>query len=215
MRPTEFDNTQIIEAGQRLVAAGRNITGFALRKEVGGGTPARLKQVWDEHVGSGSSGRSPEPLADLPMEVSEPLSLLQNELTERLTRMVTELNDKAVKAAERRVSDIVREAGEQRKAAERELADASLTVEDLENKLDTALDEAKLLQHRLLESERAQQQHQIELAQLRERLQSQDAALAKSEAERTEAKKQADDARDKIGNLTGQIEALEKMLRPG
>ena len=50
MRPVEFTSEEIIKAGQELRAAGRNITGFALRQKIGGGSPARLKQVWDEHL---------------------------------------------------------------------------------------------------------------------------------------------------------------------
>jgi len=45
MRPAEFAPEAIIDAGQALQAAGRNITGFALRQKVGGGNPSRLKQV--------------------------------------------------------------------------------------------------------------------------------------------------------------------------
>lgn len=43
MRPAEFTPEQIIEAGQELQAAGRNITGFALRQKVGGGNPQGLR----------------------------------------------------------------------------------------------------------------------------------------------------------------------------
>ena len=43
MRPAEFPAEAIIEAGQALQAAGRNVTGFALRQKVGGGNPTRLK----------------------------------------------------------------------------------------------------------------------------------------------------------------------------
>lgn len=50
MRPAEFPAEAIIEAGQALQAAGRNVTGFALRQKVGGGNPTRLKQVWDDHI---------------------------------------------------------------------------------------------------------------------------------------------------------------------
>ena len=42
MRPVEFTPDAIIQAGQSLQAAGRNITGFALRQKVGGGNPSRL-----------------------------------------------------------------------------------------------------------------------------------------------------------------------------
>jgi colicin import membrane protein len=54
MRPVEFAPEAIIQAGQELRDAGRNITGFALRQKVGGGNPSRLKQVWDEHLASQS-----------------------------------------------------------------------------------------------------------------------------------------------------------------
>ena len=45
MRPVEFAPEAIIQAGLDLQAAGRNITGFALRQKVGGGNPSRLRQV--------------------------------------------------------------------------------------------------------------------------------------------------------------------------
>lgn len=63
MRPVEFTAEQIVEAGQALQVAGRNITGFALRQKVGGGNPSRLKQVWDEHINSQAVTRA-EPVAD-------------------------------------------------------------------------------------------------------------------------------------------------------
>ena len=40
-RPAEFAPEAIIQAGQELRDAGRNITGFALRQKVGGGNPDR------------------------------------------------------------------------------------------------------------------------------------------------------------------------------
>ena len=45
MRPAEFTAEQIIAAGQELKEKGRTVTGFALAQLVGGGKPARLKQV--------------------------------------------------------------------------------------------------------------------------------------------------------------------------
>ena len=41
MRPVEFTPEQIIEAGQTLRDASRNVTGFALRQRIGGGNPNR------------------------------------------------------------------------------------------------------------------------------------------------------------------------------
>ncbi|MFC0712195.1 DNA-binding protein [Azorhizophilus paspali] len=115
----------------------RNVTGFALRQRVGGGNPTRLKQGWDDHLARSSVAEA-KPVAELPMEVAEELATVTRVLTERLATLAVELNDKAVKAAERRVGEVVRAAGEQREQAEWELADAAQTVEDLEHQLDGA-----------------------------------------------------------------------------
>ena len=169
MRPVEFSPESIISAGQDLQATGRNITGFALRQKVGGGNPSRLKQVWDEHRASQSVTKA-EPVAELPVEVAEEVALVTKELTQRLSALAVELNDKAVKAAERRVHEVVRSAGEQRAQAERELADASQTVEDLETMLDEATVQVAVLEAKLAELQTSHQAQTVELAQVRERL---------------------------------------------
>ncbi len=169
MRPAEFVPEAIIQAGQELQATGRNITGFALRQKVGGGNPTRLKQVWDEHINSQTTAKA-EPVAELPVEVAEEVATVTKALTERLAALAVELNDKAVKAAERRVHEVVRAAGEQREQAERELADASQTVDDLENKLDEAASAAVVLEKHLADSQASHQAQAVELAQVRERL---------------------------------------------
>lgn len=169
MRPVEFPPELVISAGQDLQASGRNITGFALRQKVGGGNPTRLKQVWDEHLASQSVTRA-EPVAELPVEVAEEVALVTKELTQRLGALAVELNDKAVKAAERRVHEVVRSAGEQRAQAEIELADAAQTVEDLEGKVDVSTAQVTLLEGRLAELQANHQAQAVELAQVRERL---------------------------------------------
>ena len=169
MRPVEFSPESIISAGQDLQATGRNITGFALRQKVGGGNPSRLKQVWDEHL-AGQSVTKAEPVAELPVEVAEEVALVTKELTQRLGALAVELNDKAVKAAERRVHEVVRSAGEQREQAERELADASQTVEDLESMVDEATVQVTALEAKLAELQASHQAQAVELAQVRERL---------------------------------------------
>jgi len=169
MRPAEISNEQIIEAGQALQAIGRNITGFALRQKVGGGNPARLKQVWDEHINS-QAVTSVEPVTELPAEVAEEVATVAKALTERLATLAVDLNDRAVKAADRRVHDVVRSAAEQRDQAERELADAAQTVEDLESQLEDAGTAAAALRGELTEALAQGQAQAVELAQLRERL---------------------------------------------
>jgi len=169
MRPAEFAIEQIVEAGQALQAAGRSITGFALRQKVGGGNAPRLKQIWDEHINSQAVVKV-EPVAELPVEVAEEMAAVSKALNERLAGLAVQLNDKAVKAAERRVSEVIRTAGEQREQAERELADAAQTVDDLENQLDESTAKAAGLETSLAEAGTANQAQAVELAQLRERL---------------------------------------------
>ena len=169
MRPTEFANEAIIQAGLDLQAAGRNITGFALRQKVGGGNPSRLKQVWDEHQSS-QAATVAEPVAELPVEVAEVVAGVSKALAERIAELAVDLNDKAVKAAERKVHEVVRSAGEQRAQAERELADASETVDDLEVKLDESQATVVELQTKLASVQELHQVQAVELAQVRERL---------------------------------------------
>lgn len=204
MRPAEFASDTIIEAGQQLQAAGRNITGFALRQRVGGGNPTRLKQVWDQHLAS-QSATQVEPVAELPVEVADELVALSKALTERLASLAVELNDKAVKAAERRVAEVIRTAGEQREHAERELADASQTVEDLEDALDASRVEVEALTTRLNDSQAHSQTQAVELAQLRERLaaaeQGAKTAAAQHAAELSRTNESADRLRAELDTL--------------
>lgn len=169
MRPAEFTTEVIISAGQELHAAGRVVTGFAIRQKIGGGNPARLKQVWEEHVSSQSVTKA-EPVAELPVEVAEEVATVSKALTERLTTLAVELNDKAVKTAERRVAEVIRTAGEQREFAERELTDAAQTVDDLESQLEEARTAASGLEKLLADVQAVSQAQAIELAQVRERL---------------------------------------------
>lgn len=102
MRPIEFTPEQIIQAGQELLEAKRNVTGFALRQRVGGGNPSRLKQVWDEHQNSQGEAVA-EQVAELPLEVAEVVAAVSKSLTDRINELAIDLNDRAVKAAERKV----------------------------------------------------------------------------------------------------------------
>jgi chromosome segregation ATPase len=106
----------------------------------------------------------------LPIEVAEEVAMVTKALTERLSMLAVELNDKAVKAAERRVGEVVRAAGDQREQAERELADASSTVDDLETKLNEVIAESEAFEKRLADAQATNQAQAVELAQLRERL---------------------------------------------
>lgn len=136
MRPPEFSEEEIIAAAERLQADGRRVTGFALRKEVGGGNPTRLANVWQEHRRRQEVVET-EPVQDLPIEVEEALNEMTTGFLEQIRALAQNLNKKAVQTAERRVADVMATAKGQQESAEAELVDAAETVEDLEERLST------------------------------------------------------------------------------
>jgi chromosome segregation ATPase len=220
MRPVEFSPEDIITAGNQLKEAGRNITGFALRKLVGGGNPTRLKQVWDEYE-SRQGAPEAEPVAELPVEVAEEMATVTQDLVQRLSVLATTVNDKAVKASERRVREVVRAAGEQREQAERELADASQTVDDLETKLDETLALVEQLKTELSVSHEKTQTQAVELAQVNERLALAERSVAAGNAHNerltaqleTERQRHQDESaqlRNELAKSTARIEAANE-----
>ena len=205
MRPTEFTDEQIIEAGITLQAEGRTVTGFAIRQRIGGGAPNRLKAVWDNYQAQ-QAAMSIEPAAELPVDVEEKLGLFNKELTDKLMGMAIELNDKAVKAAERRVKDVVAAATEQRAQAERELSDASDTVNDLEEQIDHRDNEITKLTESLDISRQLTQTQAVEIAQHKERL---SAAISNAQAEAQRFTSQI----DKLHSSNTELNQLNEQLQ--
>ena len=189
MRPAEYTPEEIIQAGQDLQAGGRNVTGFALRSRVGGGNPNRLKQVWDEHLAK-SAVTHTEPVAELPIEVAEQVMAVTKALTDRLASLAVDLNDKAVKAAERRVSEVVRAAGEQREQAERELVDAATTVDELESAMEVAQAEIASRDTRIAKLSSDLQAQAVELASVQSEAKHLQAELVASKADLDAEKRQ-------------------------
>lgn len=169
MRPVEFSDEAIIQAGQALRQAGRNVTGFALRQKIGGGNPNRLRQVWDDHLASLNVAPT-QPVAELPTELAQAVASLTQMVNERIMALVVELNDKAVQAANGRVQEVLRTSEEQQQQAQQELAEAATAVNELDTQLVAAQTEVETLTTQLTESKEQLQAQAIELAQLRERL---------------------------------------------
>jgi colicin import membrane protein len=212
MRPVEFTPEEIVKAGQELRAAGRNITGFALRQKIGGGHPTRLKQVWDEYLNSQVAVKA-DPFAELPVEVAEEVAAVNKALAERLMAMAVEVNNKAVKAAERHVAEIIRSTGEHREQAERELADASQTVEDLETRLDEARANAEELGNSLVEIRNDHQAQAVKLAQVSERLVLIEEERNRYEQQAEQMRTERDTAREDAARLRGLVEALQTQVK--
>jgi colicin import membrane protein len=210
MRPAEYSTEEIIAAGRALQARGDRVTGFALRRQIGGGNPTRIKQVWDEHVASEHSTPA-ESMPELPVELAEMLGAMTQTLTEQWTKLAREMNNRAVRAADLRAAEVVKAAGEQREQTERELSDAAQTVEDLEARLEQAEAHIAGLEAQLNGSRDAEQAQAVEIAALQERL----AAMEKAAQAAAEHQAQ-EEARHAEHRKTAAAEALrcgEKLMK--
>jgi chromosome segregation ATPase len=212
MRPADITPEQIIEAGQALLAAGRNVTGFALRQRLSGGNANRLKQIWEEYAASQAVTRA-EPVAELPVEVADALKAEVEALVGRVTNLVVDLNDRAVKAAERRVAELVRTTGEQREQMERELADASTAVDEMESQLEVAKGLHLEVNGKLAEANEARQTQAVELAQVRERAAAAEKALQAAHQQREKDAKEAAAREVELREQLQQVRKDEQLAR--
>ncbi|WP_439333443.1 DNA-binding protein [Xanthomonas cissicola] len=147
------------------------------------------------------------------IEVAEEVAAVTKALTERLASLAVELNDKAVKAAERRFAEVIRTAGEQREQSERELADASQTVEDLESKLDETKAEAEVLQSKLVDVQAAHQAQAVELAKVRERLALAEQTAKAAAQEHAAELAERDQARADLATVKAKAEVAEQVAK--
>lgn len=162
-RTPEVSDELIIEVGNKLMEEGRRITGFALRKAVGNkGDSQRLLKVWLANLSI--QGVIPDnKQRALPVELEETLNSVVNETTEKLKSLALELNQAAVTTAEQRVAAAVELANGREQAAEAEVHDAALTIDDLEKQLTTiSLEYAQCQQ--ALQLSKQETQHQLKLA---------------------------------------------------
>ncbi|EAS2063682.1 hypothetical protein A2I42_08870 [Salmonella enterica] len=209
MRPATFEPEEIIAAGNALLAEGVvNITGFALRKRVGGGDPSRLRQVWDGYL-AGQTAVESGPLADLPPELADAVKTVTGTLTGHIVQLLRELNDRAVRAAEHRIDDVTCAADEQKAQAERELADAVQTVDDLEQKLEVVTADLQKSLELLDGSREREQATLVELAQVRERLAATEERLKEAEKAGREV---AEQHRQQTESLQYKLEDAEHRL---
>ena len=134
-RRPEVSDKQIIEAGNKLIKEGKRVTGFGLRRAVGScGDSKRLFKVWQVYLSS-QSNENDHAVSTLPVELEETLNFVISETSIKLKSLATELNIAAVKTAEQRVAAAVELANEREQAAEAEVHDASITIDDLEAQL--------------------------------------------------------------------------------
>lgn len=183
-RPSEYQADDIIRAGESLQAEGRSVTGFALRKIVGGGDPNRLRQVWEQHLAA-KSVVSAEPVADLPPEMAARWEERKAQLVDSLDSLIVDLNDVAVRAADRRTTEIVKASQASVEKMEKEVSEGAAQLAAVEERLFAVETERDELQAKLEGEKQARQALEVRLAEAVERGRSADAALSESQQRET------------------------------
>jgi colicin import membrane protein len=220
-RPAAYAAEDVITAGLELQAAGRAVTGFALRKRVGGGDPKRLISIWDARQAGADAA---DAVPDMPPSAAEPLP---SDVAEQLARAVEHLgvavtaaHNLAVAAANDRIADAERRADAvqaaadeavkaARAAAAAELADATDAAEGLEKALQERTAERDAERVRGDEARDQASRAAAQVESLAQRLGAADAAQA---AERMQAAAAAAAAADSLAKARAEAAAAEAAL---
>lgn len=219
-RPAEIADEDVIAAGNKLLEAGRRVTGFALRKIVEGGDASRLKKVWEKHLNQNVVVDA-EPVQELPIEVQQTLDEIIEGFLAQFKAVAIGLNAKCVETSEKRVAEVIKTAKEEQDKAEAELVDAATTVDDLEAQLDAANTANRKLTVQLEQSTTKSNKQIHSIAELEKQvalLKQQSAALnsqlalEKEEAERrlTETNRMAAQINDLMNDKSSLAEQMSK-----
>jgi len=211
MRPSEFSDEEVIKAGTHLEEAGRRVTGFAIRKEIGGGNATRLKNIWDTHKQSQKVVEA-EPVQELPVEVQDALEKVTGDFVEQFKSLVISLNNKAVKTAERRVSEVINAAKNEQDKAEAELSDAEIAVEELENQVEEMKNEIKIIEEEHLALQNKFNEKEKEFAVLNEKTDSLTNQLKQKDETISLCEKQASQAETTHLETKRQVDKLQNEL---
>lgn len=107
MRKKDYSDEQIIDAGRRLEKTGYTVNGWSLRKELGGGRPYRLADVWDAATQSTDivETTTVDEVSDLPIEINEAVNLATSDLIQVIESAVVNCNTLAIHTANQTVAD--------------------------------------------------------------------------------------------------------------
>ncbi|MBF6615504.1 MAG: DNA-binding protein [Candidimonas sp.] len=134
MRPTEVSDEQIIQAGLQLEAQQSRVTGFALRRVIGAGTPARLVAVWNAYKQSNAPAPAPaEDAPPLPGDIEPALKVATDQIAANLRQLVITLHGHCQREARTKVVQVEQEADAKCALYLEELADASSQIEKAES----------------------------------------------------------------------------------
>lgn len=207
MRPTEVTDEQIIQAGIQLESEQARVTGFALRRLIGAGTPTRLIKVWTAHKEGTEPAPAPaEEAQPLPGDIEPALKAATDQVAASLRQLVVGLNGHCQREAKVKVAKAEQDADAKCTLYLEELADASTQIENAENQNQTLERHAQQLGNELNAAHERIAALTGELALANERLERCTADLNKSREQEAGAKQAASIAEQALQALEREVE---------
>lgn len=210
-RPAEISDGEITDAGQSLLAAGKRVTGYALRIALGDrGNPNRLKAVWDAHVAERSETTCAEEAAPLPPRIEDIAADNQGRMAGLLASAVQTIYREADATVMARLQEEREQLAEIRVTYEAEMAGAADALERGDQRIAALQEEIKQRDTRLTGAaeERIRLEERLKTAEDQIRLDAErSAAVSADLACRFDgAMAEAMALRQQIGILTAQVE---------
>lgn len=138
MQQIEITAAMVIQAGQKLEEENQNVTGFALREMVGGGSPGKLRRVWEEHVNPTHNHQMH--VFELHSEEENKFALVAKSHPEEFIKFAVDINKKAIRSVDIRIQEIQRSHDVQRQQLEAEMHEAANLIDALDSRLGEAVD---------------------------------------------------------------------------
>jgi len=168
MRPANFTDDMIIEAGKRIQDREKKVTGYGLRNELGGGDQKRLMAVWKNFTARDTEEERID--SELPVELEEALSAATQTLFNQLRSMALNFHQTATKTADRQVAEVLRQLKELEEQTEAELKDAGVIIEKLESEKLEVEQHLVQSQRKLDEARKDAERHEKKAFQLETKL---------------------------------------------
>ena len=109
-RVAEYSEEQIITAGNYIESIGKHVTAFSIREKLGGGSPERIKGVWEQHIRklqNESATNYEEDKIELPAEIQDSLDKNLKTSAKQIESIAKESFKVAMEVAESRVKSVI------------------------------------------------------------------------------------------------------------
>lgn len=207
MRPSDYSDQEIIEAGNKLLADGvpmDEITGSKLRTVVGGGQVKRLLRVWLEYL-KAREELPPVQLQALPPEVEAQLAVIGAEVQAKVAALLAEAHSTLCQRFAEKEEELEAHWKATEARAEREVAEASDTIDRLDQEIDglnATVDrqrgEIEELRLQLSEVSLADREKAVRVENLVETLDQRNRAIEKAQLQEIELRSELSETKNQL-----------------